>query len=90
VGVRIRELAELERSDVGLESELSRISGARGSELRRTRLGIRSEKRVGLRRPFLWFGICMIFPQESAEISCSLRSLGSNCLSLVLWSRMEW
>jgi len=55
---------------VGLESELSRISGARGSELRRTRLGIRSEKRVGLtRRPFLWFGICMIFPQESAEIS---------------------
>ena len=46
MGVRIRELTELEGSDVGLESELSRISGARGSELRRTRLVIRSEKRV--------------------------------------------
>jgi len=70
---------------VGLESELSRISGARGSELRRTRLGIRSEKRVGLtRRPFLWLGICMFFPQESAEISCSVRSLELNCLSFVL------
>jgi hypothetical protein len=44
VGVRIRELAELEGSDVGLESELSRISGARGSELRHTRLGIRSRR----------------------------------------------
>jgi hypothetical protein len=45
VGVRIRELAELEGSDVGLEYELSRISGTRGSELGRTRLGICSEKR---------------------------------------------
>jgi hypothetical protein len=45
VGVRIRELAELERSDVGLETELPRISGARGSKLGRIRLGIRSEKR---------------------------------------------
>lgn len=44
MGVRIRELAELEGSDVGLESELSRSSGARSSELRRTRLGIRSRR----------------------------------------------
>jgi hypothetical protein len=45
VDVRIRELAELEGSDVGLESEVSRGCSAGGSELRRTRLGIPSQKR---------------------------------------------
>jgi hypothetical protein len=85
VGVGIGELAELEGY------ELSRSSSARGSELRSSRLGIRFEKQeLTYEASISVVWDLYAFSTIVFEISCSVRSLGLDCLSLVLWSRMEW